>query len=102
MVALILSVLVNLLASASPSPRDARFIRTEVADGSVWADVWESHAGCASMRATVRLGDADERLRFVPVDIDGDGRLDVVAFALDGAGLRVWRATDDGGFERMQ
>ena len=101
MVSLILSIVLNLVASATHSPRDARFVRTEVADGSVWADVWEAHAGKPSLRTSVRLADADERLRYVPVDVDGDGRLDVVAFALDGNGLRVWRATDEG-FVRVQ
>lgn len=102
MVALLLSILVNLLASAAPSPHDARFIRTDVADGSVWADVWETRAGATSLRATSRLGQADPRLRYVPVDVDGDGRLDIVAFALDGRALQVWRATEDDGFVRMQ
>ena len=99
---LILSIILNLLASALHSPTEARFIRTEIADGSVWADVWESHAGQSSLRSTVRLTNADPRLRFVPVDVDGDGRMDVVAFALDGRGLQVWRATDDESFERVQ
>jgi len=98
---LILSIVLNLVASASHSPRDARFIRTEVADGSVWADVWETHGGDTSLRSSVRLADADARLRYVPVDVDGDGRLDVVAFALDGRGLRVWRASGDS-FVRVQ
>jgi hypothetical protein len=93
---LIVSIVVRLIVAASPQHADARFIRTEVADGSVWANVWESHDGTYSMRATSRLGDADPRLRFVPVDVDGDGRLDVIAFALDGRSLQVWRATDDG------
>ena len=101
MLSLILSIVLNLVSSATHSPRDAHFVRTEVADGSVWANVWESHAGATSLRTSVRLADADARLRFVPVDVDGDGRLDVVAFALDGQGLRVWRATDDG-FLRVQ
>ena len=99
---LILSIVLNLLASALHAPREARFIRTEVADGSVWANVWESHGGVSSLRATVRLTDADARLRFVPADVDGDGRLDVIAFALDGRHLQVWRATDDEGFVRVQ
>jgi len=99
---LILSVVLNLVASATHSPRDARFIRTEVADGSVWANVWETRGGDSSLRSSSRLDDADARLRYVPVDVDGDGRLDVVAFALDGNGLRVWRATVDGGFVRVQ
>jgi hypothetical protein len=98
---LILSIVLNLVASATHSPRDARFIRTEVADGSVWADVWETHGGDTALRSSVRLAAADARLRYVPVDVDGDGRLDVVAFALDGHGLRVWRATGDG-FTRVQ
>ena len=102
MLSLILSIVLNLIASASHSPRDARFIRTEIADGSVWADVWESCGGATTLRSTVRLADADPRLRFVPVDVDGDGRLDVVAFALDGRGLQVWRATDDESFVRVQ
>ena len=96
MVSLILSILMRLIVAAQPHHGDERFIRTEVADGSVWADVWESHAGVASLRATVRLRDADPRLRFVPVDIDGDGRLDVVAFAVDGRQLQLWHATDEG------
>jgi len=99
---LILSIVLNLMASAIHSPGEARFIRTDVADGSVWANIWKSHGGVTSLRATVRLGDADPRLRFVPVDVDGDGRLDVVAFALDGRGLQVWRATDDESFVRVQ
>ena len=102
MLALILSIVLNLVASATHSPRDARFIRTEVADGSVWADVWEAHGGDATLRTTVRLADADSHLRFVPVDLDGDGRLDVVAFGLDGARLQMWRGTDDGSFLRVQ
>lgn len=100
MLALILSILVSLFASATPA-EDARFIRTDVADGSVWANVWETHAGSAALRATARLGQADPQLRYVPVDVDGDGRLDIVAFALDGR-LQVWRATEDDGFVRMQ
>jgi hypothetical protein len=99
---LILSIVLNLMSSVLHSPVEARFIRTDVADGSVWANVWESHGGATSLRSTVRLGDADPRLRFVPVDVDGDGRLDIVAFALDGRGLQVWRATDDDGFARVQ
>ena len=102
MVALILSILVNLLAAATGAPHDGRFIRTDVADGSVWANVWETRHGAASLRTSARLGDADARLRYVPVDVDGDGRLDIVAFALDGRGLQVWRATEDDGFVRMQ
>ena len=102
MLSLILSIVLNLMASAIHSPAEARFIRTEVADGSVWANVWESHDGATSLRSTVRLADADARLRFVPVDVDGDGRLDVIAFALDGRRLHVWRATCDDGFVRVQ
>jgi hypothetical protein len=98
---LILSIVLNLVASATHSPRDAQLVRTEVADGSVWADVWETHGGDTALRASVRLAAADARLRYVPVDVDGDGRLDVVAFALDGRGLRVWRASGDG-FTRVQ
>lgn len=96
MLSLILSILMRLILAASPHHGDARFIRTEVADGSVWANVWEQHSGVASLRATVRLRDADPRLRFVPVDVDGDGRLDVVAFALDGRQLQLWHANDEG------
>ncbi|MGZ3407506.1 MAG: hypothetical protein ACXVAN_13750 [Polyangia bacterium] len=97
MLSLIVSIVVRLIvAAAGPQHADARIIRTEVADGSVWADVWESHDGRLALRETTRLGDADPRLRFVPVDVDGDGRLDVVGFAVDGASLQVWRATDDG------
>jgi hypothetical protein len=96
----ILSIVVRLILAASPQHGDARFVRTEVADGSVWANVWESHAGEPALRTSTRLADADARLRFVPVDVDGDGRLDVIAFALDGRALQVWRGTDDG-FQRM-
>ena len=101
MLALILSILVNLFASAMPTPHDARFIRTDVADGSVWANVWETRAGTTALRASARLGQADPRLRYVPVDVDGDGRLDIIAFALDGR-LQVWRAIEDDSFVRMQ
>jgi hypothetical protein len=72
-------MVIHLIAPAAPPVGEARSVRTEVADGSVWADVWESHDGSASLRATVRLRDADPRLRFVCADVDGDGRLDVVA-----------------------
>lgn len=102
MLSLILSIVVNLLASALHPPVEGRFVRTEVADGSVWADVWESHGGATSLRSTVRLADADPRLRFVAADVDGDGRTDILAYALDGRGLQVWRATDDDGFVRLQ
>ena len=101
MLALMISIAINLIAHATFAPGDTRFVRTQVADGSVWADVWEADSGGASLRATFRLGDADPRLRFVPVDVDGDGRRDVVVFALDGRGLTVWRATDDG-FVRVE
>jgi hypothetical protein len=97
----ILSIVVRLILAAGPQHGDARFVRTEVADGSVWADVFESHAGTPALRTSTRLADADPRLRFVPVDLDGDGRLDVIAFALDGRALQLWRGTDDG-FQRMQ
>ncbi len=102
MLSLILSIVLDLMASALHPPVDGRFVRTEVADGSVWADVWESRGGVTSLRSTVRLTDADPRLRFVPADVDGDGRTDVIAFALDGRTLQVWRATDDDGFLRVQ
>ena len=96
MLSLIVSIMVRLILAASTHGADGRFVRTDVADGSVWANVWESHAGDTSLRTTVRLRDADPQLRFVPVDVDGDGRLDVVAFALDGRRLQLWHATDDG------
>jgi len=99
---LIVSIVLHLLIAPAPSHGDARFIRTEVANGSVWADVWESHAGQIALRSTARLCDADPRLRFVPVDLDGDGRLDMVAFALDGKQLQMWRATADGGFSAVE
>jgi hypothetical protein len=98
---LIVSIVVRLIVAAGPQPGDAHFIRTQVADGSVWADVWETHGGSSSVRSTVRLRDADPRLRFVPVDVDGDGQLDVVAFALDGVRLQMWRGTPDG-FARVE
>ena len=101
MLSLILSIVIRLIAVAAHPASDAHWIRTEVADGSVWADVWESHDGSASLRATVRLRDADPRLRFVSADVDGDGRLDVVAFTRSGQELQVWRGTDDG-FARVQ
>ena len=98
MLSFILSAMIQLISSsaAAPAHYPAHFVRTEVAHGSVWADVWETHAGQLSMRATTRLRAADPRLRFVTVDVDGDGRTDVVAYALDGRELQVWRATDDG------
>jgi hypothetical protein len=84
--------------SAAVPTHGAEVVRTEEANGSVWADVWESHDGALALRSTARLCDVDPRLRFVPVDFDGDGRIDVVAFALDGRHLQMWRANDDGSF----
>jgi hypothetical protein len=94
----ILSAMIQLISSSSSSPAHApsHFVRTEVANGSVWADVWDTRDGLLGMRATTRLRDADPRLRFVTVDVDGDGRTDVVAYALDGRELQIWRATADG------
>src|SRR5690348_4768092 len=86
------------LMIATHTPADAQFVRTQVADGSVWANVWETRGGQASLRTTVRLRDADPTLRFVGIDVDGDGRQDVIAYSLESGGrrLEVWRAEGDG------
>ncbi len=97
MLSLLVSILLRLMASAGPA-HGAELVRMEEVGGSVWADVWESHDGALSLRSTARLCDVDPRLRFVPVDFDGDGRTDVVAFALDGRRLQMWHGTEDGGF----
>ena len=100
-----LTLIVSLvkLMVATHSPVDGQFVRTQVADGSVWADVWETRGGQASLRSTVRLRAADPSLHFVGVDVDGDGRQDVVAYSLESGGrrLEVWRADGDG-FTRIE
>jgi hypothetical protein len=100
---IVLTLFVALLRMfvAAHTPGDATFIRTDVADGSVWANVWETHHGTAMLKSSVRLRDADARLRWVPVDIDGDGRLDLVAFTIGGRHLEVWRGHADG-FTRVE
>ena len=102
MLSIIVSLMINLVASAPRAPHEACFIRTEIADGSVWADVWDARGGTCALRSTVRLGRADERLRYVVADVDGDGWLDIIAFARDGRDLQVWRGADDGSFVRIE
>jgi hypothetical protein len=94
--------LVKLMVAAH-TPTDGQFVRTQVADGSVWADTWQTRGGTTTLRSTVRLCKADPSLRWVGVDVDGDGRQDVVAYSLEDGGrrLQVFRATDDG-FVRIE
>ena len=98
MLAFVVSLALRMIAVAAPHDT-AHIVRTEEADGSVWVDVFD-HGG--AIRSTVRLCDLDPTRRFVAVDIDGDGRTDVVAYARDGRGLTMWRAADDGTFARLQ
>jgi hypothetical protein len=90
----------RLLVTAAAAPAPAEQVRTAVADGSVWADVCEG----GQIVASYRLRDADERTRWIVLDVDGDGHSDVVAIALDG-GLRphveIWRAAGPDGFQPM-
>lgn len=92
------------LMIAAHTPADGRVVRTQVADGSVWADTWETCRGTTTLRSTVRLRDADPALSWVGVDVDGDGRQDLVAYSLEDGGrrLEVWLADGDNNFRRVE
>lgn len=87
---------VRLLTAAivAPPPSGAALVRATVADGSVWADVVRG----GDVVATYRLRAATSRTRWLALDIDGDGRVDLVGVDGRGFGTRIeiWRATDDG------
>jgi len=85
---------VRLLAAAVIAPPPAAAVRATVADGSVWADVVRGD----EVVATYRLRAVTPRTRWLALDVDGDGRVDLVG--VDGRGLgtriEIWRATGDG------
>lgn len=94
-------LLLQLLATVAQPLGAGGGVRTSVADGSVWADVGRVAGGVFTARMTQRLGDFDRRQRWIALDVDGDGRTDLVGIVLDGGQARVelWRASADG-FDR--
>jgi hypothetical protein len=95
-----LIIVARMLVTAAAAPCPVDTVRTIVADGSVWADVGGSDG---QIVATYRLGEADERRRWIVLDVDGDGRSDVVSVSLDGLAPHVsaWHNAGPDGFVAM-